>query len=352
MLAGCASTNDLGRLNWGPRNVDELQATLAVPGKTQPGRALRRLLARAAEPQRDAIVVRRLQVEGKLEKDPRYVESQAAIRPLRDLAGTSLCARLAATPQREDCARRSDAGIKAWTTINHPTGNPINDSSLMTVLLALDLTLPRLTEDDRKTAEAWARTVIERGDAFFSKLNGRDDRPINNWQSWRVGLRAVAAKVLGDGGELEKTRQLIDRHVAVNIYEDGSTYDFVHRDALHYHIYDLRPLVDVALFAPDALSSEARAAILRGLRFLEPYVSGAKQHVEFARSRVKFDQERRQAGQADFALAPWRTEEARLLLRLARTVFPEIAAWTAKFVDENYSPFDKAVAALHEVDAK
>lgn len=70
---------------------------------------------------------------------------------------------------------------------------------------------------------------------------------------------------------------LIDRTVAAykeqidhNLLPDGSSYDFHERDALHYHIYDITPLLTLAIAArnsgrPVCLSiAEGRVAGKRG----------------------------------------------------------------------------------------
>jgi hypothetical protein len=65
---------------------------------------------------------------------------------------------------------------------------------------------------------------------------------------------------------------------------DGRTFDFLQRDALHYHVAAVQPLVEVALYAPDLVDRTTRAAVLSGLKFLKPFFLGHAQHVEFART--------------------------------------------------------------------
>jgi hypothetical protein len=77
---------------------------------------------------------------------------------------------------------------------------------------------------------------------------------------------------------------------------DGRTFDFLQRDALHYHVAAVQPLVEVALYAPDLVDRTTHAAVLSGLEFIRPFFLGHAEHVEFARTSVAFDRERRDDG--------------------------------------------------------
>ena len=41
----------------------------------------------------------------------------------------------------------------------------------------------------------------------------------------------------------------IKKQIAANLRPDGSSLDFHERDALHYHCYDLEPLLTLAIAA-------------------------------------------------------------------------------------------------------
>jgi hypothetical protein len=128
---------------------------------------------------------------------------------------------------------------------------------------------------------------------------------------------------------------------------DGRTFDFIQRDALHYHVAAVQPLVEVALYAPDLADRAIRAAVLSGLDFLEPFFLGHAKHVEFARTSVAFDRERRDDGNPAFRNDPWEPAGARVLLRLARATFPQVRPWTEDIVDPAYDPRTKLMAAIY-----
>jgi hypothetical protein len=128
---------------------------------------------------------------------------------------------------------------------------------------------------------------------------------------------------------------------------DGRTIDFVQRDALHYHVAAVQPLVEVTLYAPDVVDDAVRAAVLSGIEFLRPFFLGQAEHVEFARTSVAFDRERRDDGNPTFSNAPWQPAGARVLLRLARAAFPQVRAWTEDIVGPACDPRTKLLAAVY-----
>lgn len=84
---------------------------------------------------------------------------------------------------------------------------------------------------------------------------------------------------------------------------DGSSRDFEQRDALSYHIGGVRPLLRLISILPPEKTralyfeeSKEGTSIARSVAFLEPYVRGEKEHVEFANTTVQMDRDRAAAG--------------------------------------------------------
>ncbi len=82
--------------------------------------------------------------------------------------------------------------------------------------------------------------------------------------------------------------------------------DFKERDALHYVVYDLEPLVRAALVAKSQgqdwlkLSGKDGQTLEAGLNWLLPYAKGEKTHQEFAHTTKRFDVARGNAGVGGF----------------------------------------------------
>jgi len=198
----------------------------------------------------------------------------------------------------------------------------------------------------------WVAEFAVAGDAFFAVKRDRNPARANNWMARRLEIRAAAATVAALTPLRAQLPGQLGEFTARNYIAgpsgrpDGRTFDFRQRDALHYHIAAVRPLVEIALFAPDLITAEVRARVLSGLDFLKPYFLRQATHDEFAATTISFDLARRADGNPVFQ-GPWDPDHGRLVLRLARPVFPEIRPWTEDIVDGRYDPRTKLLAAIH-----
>ena len=102
-------------------------------------------------------------------------------------------------------------------------------------------------------------------------------------------------------------RDAYKKYVDDAFYGDGSTNDFVQRDALHYHASGLWPLIDLAIAADRngidlaSYQNPKGGSLRKCIDFLVPYSNGEKQHAEFVNSKVEFDRIRSEAGQKEYA---------------------------------------------------
>lgn len=342
----------LGRLEWGrtlgTRWTDnDIRQALHTAQSTDHAKQTKRVLEVAQQHiAAPTVTVRTINREGVLATDPKYNASDQALAGIDDPYLWAMCARVADAPLAQQCAARASSALDAWTSTYVPTGNPINDSFLVPLLQAIDLECPNATPTQCASWRAWAVNVATQEDTFYASLRPTDGRLTNNWMSWRLLIRGMSATIAGNDELVQSTRDLTTQHVARNIRENGSTIDFTERDALHYHVYDLEALVTLALFAPSAVDAPTKQAIERGVLFLQPFVLGQSQHIEFVHTTVPFDVQRKQAGMEGFSNTTWKVAQARPLLRLARTIFPSVQPWTGQIVDEQYSPRIKQIAAL------
>lgn len=341
----------LGRTNWGKWTASGLKARLAAGGSDPISKNLRGVLKHAADDDAAGVAVTPLSsihLEGTLSNAPEYGESSAALKSVDPVLRWAFCARVAPDAGLSArCRARAEDGIAKWVRAYAPDGNPINESRLIPLLRAIDLLHPAMTASDRRDADAWAESLIAAGDRRKAGYSPKDSRGVNNWETWRLAVRAVAAAAARDDARIAETRGLFERQAAGDILDDGSTYDFHQRDALHYHVYDLEAFVDAALFVPDSLGGGARARVSKAFAFLKPYATGEKTHREFVGTTVKFDLQRKAAGLAEYQNAAWDPKGARAALRAARVVFPEVRDWTGDLVDEHYDPMLKLTAALN-----
>lgn len=277
----------------------------------------------SAQPQ--AIPV--MHTEGSLPHQGIYDISNAARRDFSYMRDLALAWRMVG-----DSASLSTLAsyLDAWTTTYRLSFNPIDETSLDGLIDAYQLTGDALPEATRTRTR---RFLNEMTTGYLQQMQAhqQDKRGTwsNNWQSHRVKLLTMGAAVLGDAHLMAAAQEAFIRQLNANIRPDGEVLDFSQRDALHYVVYDLEPLVRAALSARtqghdwiDLTGAEGQS--LRGaLAWLTPYAEGVKTHQEFARTTVKFDIARRQAGVSGFD-GIWPAKTAAALY------------WSASLLDTRY----------------
>jgi hypothetical protein len=297
--------------------------------------------------------IERFELAGTLNGHPGHVRTDEAKRPFGAIFALAVASRTAAEPLRGSSLRTATDALLAWARVYRPTGNPIDEWFFVPLLQAADLIAPNVDPSDRRTVLDWAGEFAVAGDAFFAGRADRNPGRANNWTARRLLIRAVAATVAGLTPLRAQLPGRLSEFSARNYiagpsgHPDGRTFDFRQRDALHYHIAAVQPLVEIALYAPDLIEAHVRAAILSGLEFVRPYFLRQATHTEFAATTISFDLARRDDGNPVFQQRPWDPDHGRVVLRLARPAFPEIRAWTGDIVDARYDPRTKLLAAVY-----
>jgi len=257
--------------------------------------------------------IRRIQTEGKLAGDPVKIATAAALGDMRKLEALGYAYAIRGEPKY---AAKARAFILAWATTNQPTGDPIDETNLEPLIVAYDLTLATFQNDARKGVDAYLRRLIQ------AERNAR--QVTNNWQSHRLKIEGLAAYVLGDDDLIKMAVEGFKKQIGQNLRPDGSSLDFVERDALHYHVYDLEPLLALAIASHKHglnlydYTSPSGASLRKSVHFLVPYCTGEKQHREFVNSTVRFDRERAANGEKGYQIGHlFRPEEGLKALSLA-----------------------------------
>jgi len=347
---------NVSQLNWG-----KLSSWEGAPANTLPPDIKRALDVAGTSLDLPVKPVEALYLAGTLNQDPRHVESDRAKENFPAIFDLALCARLAQEPLRTQCLNKAASALTAWAQTYRPTGHPINEGIFVPLFQAIDLVAPRLPPDKSRVLIDWVRAFVVAGDKFYAPLwpshsytASSNTALSNNWMAWHLVIRAMAAEICDDGKLQDSTRTMLSEFAGRNFLsvsgqQNGETTDFVARDALHYHVYDLLPLVQIVLYAPALVDTRTHALIDRGLNFLKPFYTGQEQHIEFVHSTVSFDIQRKlkDQGTSEYQNKPWDPKGARILFRLARPAFPDIRPWTANVVDTHYDTWVKPVAAIY-----
>jgi hypothetical protein len=312
-------------------------AWCAVPVAEASGRAgpvAARLARRLDEPPHAAAHVH---TEHTLSGDPLREASLEAERDLPLMRDAALAWRAGAGDRYGVFAARH---LSAWLAAYEPDLNPIDETNFDALIETYALLRPASPTQKRAGMDRWFRGWAQAYvDAMDRNRGARRGSWTNNWQSHRVKLVAMAAAAIDDPKLFDEARRLYWDQVEVNIAPSGEVLDFSERDALHYVVYDLEPLLQAALAArargedwwgarkPGGPSIEA------AVRWLEPYAAGEKTHQEFARSTVAFDAERARHGEKGFSGA-WDPSSAARLYWMAAEFDPTYRALAAKLNDQ------------------
>jgi hypothetical protein len=267
--------------------------------------------------------------EHTLAADPSRQASLAAERDLRRVRDAALAWRNGAG---DVWLQRAAAGLKPWFETYRPDLNPIDETPLDALVEAYALVGRGLPADVRQAdaafLERWARAYVRAVDAAKDDPRAKGVWT-NNWQSHRVKLVAMIAAATGSTALQGDAERLFRLQVAQNIRPDGEVLDFRQRDALHYVVYDLEPLLQASLaarsFGRDWYAMPVNGASLaKAVAWLEPYADGRLAHEEFVHSTVAFDAERARAGERGYS-GPFQPRTAARLFHLAAAFDPRFA---------------------------
>jgi hypothetical protein len=259
--------------------------------------------------------------EGKLDSDPKVVASAAS---LKDMHKISALAWVWLVSDDKKYAQKGVEYILAWAKVNKPDGDPINESMFEYLIVAYEILHPKFASQDREFVEEWLRN---RAIMLWNDPRHHTE----NWQSHRLKIVGMIATVLGDQVLWKTVEDGFKKQMAVSFLPSGESTDFKLRDALHYHLYSIAPLLDLACVAHERghdwynYRAPSGASLKLAVDFIEPYALGEKTHVEFAHSKVKFDQIRAQAGQGEYAPHVWSTCMAGPIFAQASCMDPDAA---------------------------
>jgi hypothetical protein len=117
----------------------------------------------------------------------------------------------------------------------------------------------------------------------------------------------MIAYAINDAGYKQYVDEDLKRQLQKNLLPDGSSVDFKLRDAIHYHVYDLEPLLRLGIVLKRAtgadiyaVPAESGASIKKSVEWVLPYITGEKTHGEFVNSTVAFDLKRAKNGEAEY----------------------------------------------------
>ncbi len=272
--------------------------------------------------------------EHTLAGDPDREASLVAERQLPLMRQAALAWRAGGGKPYLDMAQRWMVG---WMGVYQPDLNPIDetgfDSLIDTYAIIQDHMDPKARDAARAYLIAWGQAYAR--DMEAAQAAAKAGTWTNNWESHRIKLVTMIAVATRDPQLMDRARRLFDDQLNANLSPDGQVLDFSLRDALHYVLYDLEPLLQAALAARSAgedwydRKSRAGASLAGAVAWVEPYADGEKTHQEFVHSTVPFDAQRAQHGEKGYSGA-FEPATAGRLMWLAAQFEPRYGALAAR----------------------
>lgn len=177
--------------------------------------------------------------------------------------------------------------LVAWSQVHQPSGHPIDETRLDALLWAYDLTRCALPAEQRHGIDAWLQRLL---DAKRRWQFG--DRTAHNNHRTHQEKMLLALERLLQPDAVAAEIAIIQAHQRINLAAvDGASLDYLERDALHYHVYDLEAWTEIEL-----LSGCCMPALERSYGFLLKRLHDFPDAVEFAHSTAPIDRRRAEAG--------------------------------------------------------
>jgi hypothetical protein len=141
-----------------------------------------------------------------------------------------------------------------------------------------------------------------------------------------------------------------------NLNPDGTTFDFLERDALHYHVYDLEPMIRTAMLYQRAQNldlyhwkTDNGTSIAECVTFLIPYAKGEKTHAEYVTTKVKFDIQRAQNHEKGHGIGEvFEPKAAEKCLELAQYFEPDLKPLVGSLTDTPDSAYPSFQILINE----
>jgi len=344
ILAGALIRAAAGTVSLTPDEITSLRALVA----SQP--AVAREFA-GIHRQADAALaatpnpIERVVSEGHLDKDPLKIRTGQSLPDLQKIEALATTWAVTGDGRYADKAREF---ILAWARVNHSDGDAINETQFEPLITGYDLLRGAFPAADRATVDAWLREK--------ANVAWKDHRGLTgNWYSHRLKIVGLIGWTIGDATLANEAVAGYRKHIVGNLKPDGASSDYYLRDALHYHLYDIEPLLSfsraaerngIRLFDEPSTGGSTLHA---GVEFVVPFANGTQTHMEFVKTRVPFDLKRAKNGQGEYAPHLWKPSSSVRLFSLAAWFHPEYGTLAARLAGHPDEPYFNWVMVINAV---
>ena len=198
-------------------------------------------------------------------------------------------------------AQKTRQFVLAWAKTYQPTGNPINENKFVALFWGYYLFQAHFSDHEKEQVTRWMSHIAER------EMN-REHTPNNNWQAKRYKIIGIVGCITGNEAMKDVALKGFKEYINTAYFADGTSNDLVQRDALHYHLSGLKPLlsafINLARFDPAFnlydYTSPSGASVKKSVHYVVPYARGELKRKEWVNTTVALDKERAAVGLAEY----------------------------------------------------
>ncbi len=242
--------------------------------------------------------LKKLFYEGLLETNPNRIDTRkslADVDKVVDLIYASYGS------DKTAYARKAKEFVTAWASTYQITGNTINENKFAPLFWAYYLFQDQFSDSEQEKVEDWMIRIARAQMA-------RPHTPNNNWQAKRYKIIGTVACITGNSTMKDFAVKGFKEYINTAYFADGTSNDLKDRDALHYHISGLKPMlgvfVNLGAFDPAFdlydYTSPSGASVKKSVQYTLPYAKGELKREEWTNSKVSLDKERAAAGLAEY----------------------------------------------------
>jgi len=247
--------------------------------------------------------VKTISSEGRLKGDPVKAATVAAIRDFKKTYALAIAYKVTGN---QEYLKKASEFMLAWAHVNQSEGNPINDTNLDMMIDAYDLIGTSLPGRDANIIVRWLRNTAD-AEIKSIPLSKKKEIANNNWNSHRLKIIGQIGYAIKEPSYQEFVISQLKTQLERNLLPEGSSIDFKLRDALHYHVYNLEPLLKLAIVIKQngggdfySYQTKSGSSLKKSVKWLVPYLNGVKSHQEYVHSTVAFDRKRAENGEAAY----------------------------------------------------
>ncbi len=242
--------------------------------------------------------LKRLHYEGLLETNPDRIDTRKSLEDMDKVIDFIYASYGSDDPV---FARKTKQFVLAWAQTYQPTGNPINENKFVALYWGYYLFLDHFSEREQQDVEEWMMAIAR-------QEMGRKHTPNNNWEAKRQKMIGIIGSVTGNDSLKAFAQRGFRAYISTAYFPDGSSADLKERDALHYHVSGLKPMLSASinlskfdtLFNSYDYTTPSGASIRKSVEYVVPYARGELERKEWVNTTVALDKERAAAGLAEY----------------------------------------------------